>query len=758
MTVNADNVIFAPKFIRLHKKKHINLVAIHPQSGDIKGITRPYDSTDLDQFIFDNNGKYNLYHTVNEPHANAPDGKLTKSDIKFIHALFIDADPDKKKPFNQERTRLLKFAADLQTYKLPPTYTVDSGGGVNAYWYFDQPLSAENYQEQVEDLGRGLAKDFNTDAVQNIDRLMRLPYTTNLPTKNKPNRPITFAQVPYSTKSTYPAEKLLHITNPVKAQQNDTVTDDEPLDMTILDKIPAEVLERWKNIKTNDEHIKGIYASQLPSRSEYDMALISRLKDLGWSLQDTAYIVHRFTLGKGVEMPRRELIRCYNRAASKMLTLAVNNADQIMEQPNPYITAKQLEHERNKPKRKYKAAGELSWKKTSIPLFKHLIDRGTIVALYGQSNVGKSFAAIDLAAHLAAGKDWANYKLKGGHQPLLYIAAEAGNTIGKRIDAVKRRIGVKHDVPLYEFPFAVYSDPINLLETNKETGICKGVEELVHQVQFLHEDTDIKPAMIVIDTLSAVMAGGNENSSDDMGQIVTNLLNLAHRTGCVIVIVHHSGKDQAAGLRGHTKLIGAMDSSFEVKIATIAGRDKRTIVARKQRDNEKGVDIDFNLNVLELGKDEDGDVVTSCHLFLDTDPEFEPIIPHIIEQLDHDDALILVSILLSNAIADSDTSIKENLNNYSISFYTQLLNCDKTTEQLTTIYNDVMKGECNINDEYLGTNGLSPRYIRMKQDGTIYKRFIRGGDNLGTKGVVLKNLKKQYVIEKGDRGDNEGTN
>lgn len=88
-----------------------------------------------------------------------------------------------------------------------------------------------------------------------------------------------------------------------------------------------------------------------------------------------------------------------------------------------------------------------------------------------------------------------------------------------------------------------------------------------------------------------------------------------------VMIVHHSGKDQAAGARGHSSLRAATDTEIEIT----AEKKNRLIKTCKQRDGESDIVIPFRLMVIELGKDEDGDTIDTCHVVLETDSEFESL-------------------------------------------------------------------------------------------------------------------------------------
>lgn len=112
----------------------------------------------------------------------------------------LEIDPDKNKPFDKERERLLTFVNQLKEGKNAPTYIVDSGGGYQAFWVFENPMPATSDSIRLyEGASRGLAEKYNTDKVQNIDRIMRIPYTLNIPTAKKKGRKKAWSKVFYAT-------------------------------------------------------------------------------------------------------------------------------------------------------------------------------------------------------------------------------------------------------------------------------------------------------------------------------------------------------------------------------------------------------------------------------------------------------------------------------------------------------------------------------------------------------------------------------
>jgi len=74
-------------------------------------------------------------------------------------------------------------------------------------------------------------------------------------------------------------------------------------------------------------------------------------------------------------------------------------------------------------------------------LVKGWLDRGAMSVVYGESNVGKTFFALDLAAHVAAGLDWHGHRVPSDEKwagPVLYIASEGGTGIRNRFEAMRR--------------------------------------------------------------------------------------------------------------------------------------------------------------------------------------------------------------------------------------------------------------------------------------------------------------------------------
>ncbi|WP_315918642.1 hypothetical protein [Mesorhizobium sp. SP-1A] len=168
-----------------------NITRINPKTGFTKGRCFPPGSWDaIAAYINVWNGVENLYFSCNEPRPDAPDGKLSKAQIENVRAVFIDVDPRDGFALSDERNRLHKLADDLLAGPVPPSIVIDSGSGVQMVWKLETKLPVSGSEDHphlkaAEAQGAGIAAVIGGDATQNIDRILRVPGTINLPNEVK---------------------------------------------------------------------------------------------------------------------------------------------------------------------------------------------------------------------------------------------------------------------------------------------------------------------------------------------------------------------------------------------------------------------------------------------------------------------------------------------------------------------------------------------------------------------------------------------
>ena len=237
-------------------------------------------------------------------------------------------------------------------------------------------------------------------------------------------------------------------------------------------------------------------------------------------------------------------------------------------------------------------------------IVKGVLDVGTMSVIYGPSNSGKTFWTLDLAYHIAIGAPWRDRRVS--QSCVLYLAAEGGRGLINRVASLRLEHGVC-DVPL-----AVKRAGLDLLHDQAD---LQHIVDLAAEVQAKRPGA---PLLIVVDTLSRVMAGGDENSAADMTALIRNLDAIRAATGAHMLTVHHTGKDAARGARGHSSLRAATDTEIEI----MNEDGSRAAVVTKQRDHNGGETFAFDLKPVSLGHDQDGDEVTSCVVEVRDSEEF----------------------------------------------------------------------------------------------------------------------------------------
>ena len=228
---------------------------------------------------------------------------------------------------------------------------------------------------------------------------------------------------------------------------------------------------------------------------------------------------------------------------------------------------------------------------------------GDISMNFGETGSAKSFLAIDLSAHIALGWPWFGRKVKQG--AVIYIAAEGAAHIDRRIVAFKQYHAGRLAEIREPVPFGLIRSDLNLLDPEAD------LPELIQQINAKAATFSVPLLMILIDTMSAALAGGDENRPDVMGTFLANVKRLQRETGGPhIHLLHHPGKDPSKGDRGHYITRAAVETRIETtKPATEMTGSFRVL---KQRDGAAGDTFGFGLEVIEVAYTEDGDPITSC--------------------------------------------------------------------------------------------------------------------------------------------------
>ena len=222
-----------------------------------------------------------------------------------------------------------------------------------------------------------------------------------------------------------------------------------------------------------------------------------------------------------------------------------------------------------------------------------LLISGQMSVVYGPSGCGKTFFAADLALHVAHGRSWRGRDVTQGG--VLYIAAEGAYGIRNRIVAFQNHFG--GDAP----PLAVLPTSVNFFDSEED------IERLIATIEAKAADYG-GVSLVVVDTLARVLAGGNENSGEDMGALIANTDRIREVTSAHVMLIHHTGKDEARGARGHSSLRAATDTEVEISKSDLGAIARVT----KQRELEMEGEFGFELETVELGVGPRGKPITSC--------------------------------------------------------------------------------------------------------------------------------------------------
>lgn len=161
----------------------VHLVVIDPDNiRPVEGRDFRMDHASALAFAVEHNtAGRNIYWTVNEVKRGLHK-KPTKRDIISGRFAHVDIDPPKDgTPFDK-----LAELKRLESLANPPSFVIDSGGGIQAFWYLAywkraSLLQLERANRQIRDICGG-------DNCQNIDRVMRVPGTINWPDARKRER------------------------------------------------------------------------------------------------------------------------------------------------------------------------------------------------------------------------------------------------------------------------------------------------------------------------------------------------------------------------------------------------------------------------------------------------------------------------------------------------------------------------------------------------------------------------------------------
>lgn len=240
-------------------------------------------------------------------------------------------------------------------------------------------------------------------------------------------------------------------------------------------------------------------------------------------------------------------------------------------------------------------------------LVEGLLTTTGLSVIYGDSNSGKTFFALRLAADIAEGKPCFGRRVDPG--AVVYLATESPSSVKSRMQAMQKHLGYKLT------NLAMVPVPVNFYNGD---GDAADIIELVKEIESVK---DKKVRLIIADTFARVISGANENSGEDIGPVMNRLDQISRECEAGVLIIHHNGKDAARGARGWSGIRAHIDTEIEVK----ADENIRVAEVTKQRElPSRGESIFFKLDVIEMGLGKFGNTVSTCVAMHDTESQSRP--------------------------------------------------------------------------------------------------------------------------------------
>jgi hypothetical protein len=485
----------------------IEVRTIHPETE--KAYQSFFGETpDAVSYCLKHRESHNVYIGVATRREN---GKGTKDNLAQVSALWADVD-FASFPGGEEEARQV-----LETFPLPPSMIVHSGGGLHTYWLLEEPEEADDLQ-RIEGCLRGLAEALKADAVWDLSRILRPPDTFNHPNAQK--RKARREKAPVRLESLDGSRYNL--------SDFDQWWQEPPFaaNSVNLEAIPQELPERFLDLLETNERVKATLERQRPdlkdqSRSGLCMAMAHLLVKEGFTDEEIASVILKMrpeSASSSITTTIGKARRAYEEVQRPTSTGAIQL---VAEDLNEFITR---EIERPEP----------------------LIEAGilpveSVAVVGGISKLGKSVFVMNMGLSLASDQPFLGLFPVPQPRRVLYVQQEISEaSMQERARKMIEHLGR----PLPEGNFLL----INFKGLRLDEG--RGFDALSKALD-LHQ-----PEVVILDPLYKFHSG-DENKVQDMAKFFNKIDQAREKCGTAFVITHHHGKPSQVRKEGGQLLRGS---------------------------------------------------------------------------------------------------------------------------------------------------------------------------------------------------------
>lgn len=483
-------------------------------------VIEKYDMDDAELLRLNDDG-YNCYYLPNDTTDLVTNRPVDGADINCFNFVFADLDmkdfqsPDPKR--RHEYPTKEAFLARLNDFPLQPTFVVDSGGGIHAYWQITDldGISFLRFQ-------RRLSKLLSTDpAVAKIYQLMRVPGTNNVKLEGQPRPCHVLAQ----TGNSYTSEDLHKVLPPISPEDeqycqdhfNKTYNPELYAAKAASLEVPAKF---HKILKESDEVNRLFRGIGVKDRSQADYRLGHLLRAHGLTADEA-----------------RAVLMNTSKASERSPTHRYGYADNIVQK---IWTMESLEEEAKvKKELRVNSVRDILGKKESIdaprfPCFKHFdgTDHGfrltEVLGLIGGSGAGKTTVALNFFGGFVIenmGKDYVH----------LFVSLEQ-----PKEEIASRWLKFANDDALMQ-------DSVYILDNFTDDGQYRdlGLMDIMEHVLALEEGTGKKVGCVTIDHIGVLRHDSKFGEVEGLKEICKQMKTFATATNTFLIMQSQTSREKA---------------------------------------------------------------------------------------------------------------------------------------------------------------------------------------------------------------------